>query len=97
MEKITIPPLPDIALAVEMFYSKNDLCRKDICRLFGCGTTKAQALKRIAQERMLERGIMMRHSQYVQTDAAYESWGIDIERLEMRLKKITTLREKGLI
>lgn len=91
MEGITIPRVASIRGAVEIYYQYNDLRTPDIMQLFGCSSTKARQLKKPVMAVMRERGIMMRTSGCVDTETAFEIWGLDIKALERKAERAEKL------
>lgn len=91
-----IPQLSDIALAVELYYSRIDLSNNDIKRLFGgVSGNKVSALKKLADARRREAGMASWDPRRVNTMCAFEAWGLEIEDLERRLKALRRFEKKG--
>lgn len=94
-----IPNLRSIPDAIEMFYAKMTLTGDDISRLFApekgkqLSTATIDRLKKIVREYQAEHGIPLRNPRRVNTDAAYEAWGIDIRDLENRYTHLRKLRK----
>lgn len=91
MDGITVPRVAGIRTAVEIYYQYNDLRTQDVQRLFGCSSTKARQLKKPVLAVMRERNIMMRTENCVDTETAYEVWGIDIKSLERKMERAEKL------
>lgn len=91
MENITIPRVSSIRCAVEIYYTYNDLSTKEIALLFGCSSTKARQLKKPVQALMRDRGIMQKTECCIDTETAYEAWGIDIAALERKMTRAEKL------
>lgn len=89
--------VPNIETAVRLYYSRTELGNKEIRELFSCGKNSAVTLKKRAKELMAKRAIKCWNAKNVDTETAYQAWGLDIQKLEERLKKITSLKAKGLI
>lgn len=90
---VRIPQIVDIEVAIRLYYEKDRLYNKDIKTLFGnLSSSKIVILKNIVKEKMLEREIIIYDAMSVNTDIAYEVWGISIENLEARLKKLRQLK-----
>ena len=51
----------------------------------------AAKLKAVARERMREENCPTYNARYVNTECAFEAWGIDVKRLEKGLEKIERL------
>lgn len=86
-----IPKIAGVKTAVTLFYTNNELGNEDIKILFDCSVTKAQQLKNYAQEYVRKKGQMPRCKAYVSTEPAFEAWGLDIDKLEAKLKKAEKL------
>lgn len=83
---------PDIEIAVRLYYEKPEITNSDIKELFGTGET--QTIKKAVKEEMAKRGVKSWLPHSVNTEIAYEVWGIDIDNFEKRLKKLRTLYGK---
>lgn len=94
IKRVRIPQITDLKTAIELYIKKSELSTKDIQALFGkvCKDTVVK-LKYIAREKMAEKGVSAYNAAYVNTAAAYEAWGLDINDLKRRLQE---LRELGL-
>lgn len=86
--------IKDIGVAVEAYYAHTELSTGDIANIFGCARSTALRLKKKALELQTERGVLTFSAQCVDTECAYEAWGINIEDLERRLDKLYRLRKK---
>lgn len=90
---VRIPQIVDIEVAIRLYYEKDRLYNKDIKTLFGnLSSSKIVDLKSLVKEKMLEQDIIIYDAMSVNTDIAYEVWGISIENLEARLKKLRQLK-----
>ena len=90
---VRIPQLAvSIEEAIQLYYSRPSLSNDDIKVLFGklSGATISK-LKKKAYEKMIEEDIPSWNATLVNTNAAYKAWGIDIEDLEFRHKKMKEL------
>ena len=85
---------PDIETAVRLYYEKPEITNADIKKLFGTGETQTIKIKRAVKEEMAKRGVKSWLPHSVNTEIAYEVWGIDIDNFEKRLKKLRTLYGK---
>lgn len=88
MTKLRIPGLRDIPTAIRIYYEKHELTTSDIIELFGCCAATAKKMKDMARKLMGERDIPNWNALAVNTDCAFEAWGLDIEDLERRYKKL---------
>ena len=82
----------NIETALKIYYENFEIGNKEIKTLFGSISTATIAkMKNAVYDEMLKRGIL-RYSYYgVNTEVAYEVWGIDVEDLERRRKKLQRL------
>lgn len=90
-----IRPPKDIELAVKIYYEKISLKNADIKSLFGVTSNKTVArYKSEVIEYFAEGDINPVHrDNTLDTWRAFEAWGIDINELEKRLKKLQKLKE----
>lgn len=86
-----IPKIASVKTAVTIFYTNNELGNGEIKELFDCSTTKAQQLKNFAQEYARSIKSMPRCKAYVSTELAFKAWGLEIDKLEAKLKKAEKL------
>ncbi len=92
--RVRIPQVRSIEGAVRLYYEKSELTNSDIKQLFDVHSSATiMKLKNLARERMTERNIPIWNAQNVNTAAAYEAWGLSIDDLEQRLRKLRELRE----
>lgn len=82
MATVNVPQVKDHAYAVQMLREQAEIGHQDIMRIFGCSGNTATRLKRAAAERMAERGTPSYNARLVNTAVAYETWGLNAERLE---------------
>ena len=92
---VRIPQVKDIRAAIELYWSKTEIGTNDICGLFGVNRDRAAKLKAVAREAMEERKTINYNALCVNTEVAYESWGLQIADLERRYTKLQKLREAG--
>lgn len=84
--------ITDIDTALRIYYEKDELDNKDICQLFkGLSESKAISMKKEVLEEMAKRKIPQFRKHTVNTDVAYELWGINIDRLERSRAKLIEL------
>lgn len=89
---MNIPQIASVETAVKLYYEKIVLFNKDILTLFpGISSCTVQRLKKCAQEKAAEHGLMQYNNRSVLTDSAYEAWGLKIDQLERRLNKLKKL------
>lgn len=88
MAKIMIKDLKD---CLRIYYSYPEIGTPEIMRLFGVGDSKAWALKKPVQKAQIEAGIIVLDKTCINTELAFKVWGIDVEDIERRLKKLEKL------
>lgn len=89
-------PHISIPHAVRVHYSTMELGTKDIAILFGCSPRTARVLKNEARVYQAGKGVPSYHPDRVNTRAAFEAWGLDIDEMEKdfyKLKKMGVLDE----
>ena len=82
---------PDIKTAVQIYYTKPEIGTDDIRKLFSVGKSKAQRMKNEVRKVMAEKGVKVWLPYSVNTEVAFEVWGLNITDLEARLKKLQRL------
>lgn len=82
---------PDIASAVELYYTKPEIGNSEIRQLFGASPSTAVRYKKMVQQEMAAKNERSWMPHHVNTATAFEVWGIDIHDYEKRLKKIKEL------
>ena len=83
---------PDIKTALRLYYSCSELGTAEIKELFGVGTTAATKYKRQIKEEMAKKGQRSFYPGAVNTETAFEVWGINVDLLEKKLKKLNSLK-----
>ncbi len=92
--RVRIPQLQNIETAIRLFYERIELSNSDIRELFGnISSQTIVKLKKKASEVSAEEKIIPWNSRYVNTEAAYKAWGLDIADLERRYKKLIALNK----
>lgn len=87
--RVRIPAVTDIGTAIRKYYEKTELANADIREIFGAHSSATiSKLKGLARQRMVEQGTPSWNENCVNTRNAYESWGLNIEDLERRYKKL---------
>ncbi len=95
MVRVRIPQVACIDHAIELYYSKIELTGKDISELFGgIPASRIAKLKSKAREVSAKNDRMMWDNRNVNTEDAYEAWGLDIKDLERRAKKLAEIRKR---
>lgn len=87
--------LTDTGRVLEIYWSKSELETADIVELFsGISRTSAAKLKNVARKVMAEQNVKSWSSTGVVTEIAFNAWGIDINKLEQRYKKLQKLKSQ---
>lgn len=81
--RVRVPPY-SVEDAINLYTSTPCIRRTHIKDLFHVSNTTAGQLKKLAEEKMREKGISIMDSCSVSVDAAFEAWGIDINDLMRR-------------
>ena len=87
-----VPSISDLKTAIRIYYENIELGTKEIMELFNCKKSKATLLKKPVREAMAENNILAWNATRVNTQTAYQTWGIDIKDLEERLARLTKLK-----
>lgn len=83
----------DIKSCVKYFYSNQEIGNKEIKEMFGCGDNKAINLKKVVRDVMRERKTVCFDSTKVNTEVAFEVWGLDVKEMERKIKKLHQLKD----
>lgn len=85
----------NIEVAIELYYSQNELSNKDIRRIFGCSESYVQTLKNKVREKMAEEKAhpVVFEAKNVNCAYAFRVWGLDVEELEQKYKKLQCFRK----
>lgn len=90
---VRIPQISSIEKAVQIYYSKPELSNADIRELFGARSSATiNRLKAKVRAKMAEENIPVWNAQNVDTSVAFSVWGLKIDDLEFRLKKLKELQ-----
>ena len=90
--KIRIPQIKSLETAIRIYYERIELRNADIKEIFGSlGSKTICRLKQVAKDKMKENDIPSWDAKAVNTESAYEAWGLNIEDLEKRLTKLKKL------
>lgn len=83
----------NIETAVRIYYQYPELSSKEIKELFGknLSSSTLSKYKNMAKVIQAKRNIYTVGMSTVNTESAYEAWGLDITNLENRLKKLREL------
>lgn len=91
--RIRVPQIVDVETAIRIYYERTELSTEDIKELFGgMGYVRLTNLKSAAREEMRKRNTLSWNANHVNTEVAFEAWGLNIADLEARLVKLTRLK-----
>jgi len=89
---MNIPQITSIDNALKIYYSHSELGNKEITSLFGRLSSATTAkLKKLVKDEMNIRDILSYGLNKINTTVAFDVWGIDINDLEKRRKKLKAL------
>lgn len=89
---VRIPQVASLETAIRLFYERTELDNADIQRLFGkLSSATISRLKRKARDKMVENSTPVWDSRRVNTVQAFSAWGLSIDDLEHRYKKLKEL------
>ena len=81
-----------IDTALRIYYQYPEIGNKEIKELLGMSSSKSlDRYKKAVRERQFERGVLTSQAFTVNTEVAYEVWGIDVVDLERRRDKLRAL------
>ena len=87
-----VKPIVDIETALRIYYEHSEIDNNQIRELFGnIGSATQAKYKKAVKEEQATRGIKTMQMNAVNTEIAYDVWGIDVEDLEKRHKKLKSL------
>lgn len=90
--QVRVPQIKSVETAVRLFYERVELSTADIQILFGCSQPTATKLKAAAKQKMDQECVPCWNARHVNTETAYAAWGIDIDSLEKRLRRLRQLK-----
>ena len=89
---LNIPQVTSIDKALKIYYTYSEIGNQQITELFGKrSSATVSRLKRAVKNEMAKREIMSYGLNKVNTSVAYEVWGLDVDDLERRIKKLKNL------
>ncbi len=91
MAKISIKDLNSLKNCLRIYYTYPEIGSAEIKELFDVGDTTATRLKKSVRKKQIEKNVMVLDRHCVNTEVAFEVWGIDIEDIENRVKKLEKL------
>lgn len=85
----------DIEAAIELYYSQNELTNNDIMRIFCCSRSRVNTLKKMVNEQMAKENAHppVFEAKNVNCEYAFGVWGLDIEELEKKYKKLQKFKK----
>lgn len=87
-----VKPFVSINEAIRIYYTYPELGNKEIRELFGnLGNSTISNYKKAVRDIQIERKVKTSQKNAVNTEIAYEVWGIDVKDLEQRRKKLKEL------
>lgn len=89
--KVTVPQVRDLEIAIGIYYRWTEIGNEEIRRLFGVGSNMALKLKKAAWEKMAKEQTPVWDAKKVNTEVAYQVWGLDIASMERRYEKLKKL------
>lgn len=81
----------DLKTCLRIYYTCPELGNAEIKELFGVGNATATEMKKPVRKRQIEEDVMVLDKNCVNTELAFKVWGIDINDIEQRLKKLEKL------
>lgn len=95
---ISIPKLADFETVLKIYYENLEIGNKEIITLFkpqkngkSVSSATVRRLKNAVREEEIERGTPKWNAHRVNTKVAFDVWGIDIDDIERRKKKLEKL------
>ena len=88
---VTVPQVKDLGGAIQIYYRWTEIGNAEIRQLFGVGSNTALKLKNAAREKMAKDNIPIWDANKVNTEVAYQVWGLDIVSMERRYEKLKKL------
>ena len=87
-----IKQIADIETAIRIYYQYPEIDNNQIRDLFGkISSSTAARYKKAVRDEQINRNVKTMCVDTVNTDVAYDVWGIDVTDLERRLKKLKSL------
>ena len=89
---VRVPQIVSVGNALKLYYTKRELRNADLKLLFGAiGSARIVKLKELARDAMRDKDVPTLDNQAVNTNCAYEAWGIDVNELEKNYSKLRRL------
>ena len=90
---MNIPQITSINETLKIYYSNPEIGNKEIVSLFGrLSSATISRLKKSVKIEMDKRNILSYGLHKVNTGVAFDIWGIDVNDLEKRRKKLDDLK-----
>ncbi len=87
-----VKQIQGIDIALRIYYSCPEIGNDEIRELFGdLSSSTIARYKKAVQEKQLETGVRTMCLYTIDTETAFEVWGIDVSKLEWRRKKLQKL------
>lgn len=81
----------DLKTCLRIYYTYPELGSAEIKELFGVGSGTATEMKKPVRKKQIEEKVMVLDKNCVNTELAFKVWGIDIDDIERRVKKLEKL------
>lgn len=88
---VNVPAVADLEIALQLYYKRNELSTADICVIFKCSSPMARLLKQRGREQMEMDKVPTWNPNYVNTEAAFRSWGLDVTKMQRNLERLRRL------
>jgi len=89
LRKTNVPPITSIENAISVYYRYPEIGNKQIIELFGdISHTTIAKIKKHVKDEMYQQDIFSYGANTVNTEIAYQVFGLDISDLEHRLTKL---------
>lgn len=89
--------LVSLEKALGIYYENPELTNRHIRELFGCKAGTATKYKNAALLEQVKADVKTMQPNAVNTEIAFKTWGIDINDIERRLRKLRKLRAEGIV
>ena len=87
------PKIVDIKTALRLYYENSEISNQQIQELFGkLSSATIARLKKQVYEKMIEQEVFVFCQRNINTAVAYEVFGIDVDDLERRMRKLQELQ-----
>lgn len=83
--------IKDLKNCLRIYYTFPEIGNAEIKELFGVSAGMATALKKPVREAQIKENVMVLDKYCVNTELAFKVWGIDIDDIERRIKKLEEL------